>query len=66
MATWEDFGRAVDREFEKLKTFFEEDFKPNARRGAIEALRTAAERLNELAADLERAGAHSGATSEKS
>jgi hypothetical protein len=56
MMTFQDFGRSVDCEFEKLKRFFEEDFKPNARRGAVDALRTAAARLTELAADLERTG----------
>jgi hypothetical protein len=65
MTTFEEFGRTVDREFEKLKKFFEEDFKPNARRGAIEALRATAARLSELAADLERAGERSAPPAEK-
>lgn len=65
MMNFEDFGRSVDREFEKLKKFFEEDFKPNARRGAVEALRSAAARLAELAADLERSGERATPSGEK-
>lgn len=56
MVTFEDFGRAVDQEVERLKHLFETEFKPGARRGAIEALRTTAARLEELAKDLERWG----------
>ncbi|MBI3662192.1 MAG: hypothetical protein HY234_03965 [Acidobacteria bacterium] len=54
MASFEEFGRAVDREMAKLKQFFEAEVKPGAKRGAVDALRTAAARLAELADDLER------------
>jgi hypothetical protein len=56
MTTFEEFGNAVDREIEKLKKFFHEDFSPNAKRGAVDLLRTTADRLNELAGDLEHWG----------
>lgn len=54
MANFEEFGRAVDREMDKLREFFEKEFKPGAKRGAVDALRTASKRLEELASDLER------------
>ncbi len=54
MVDFEDIGRTVDRELEKLKEFIEREVKPNTKRGTVEALRAAASRLNELAEDCER------------
>ncbi len=54
MPSFEEFGRAVDEEMKKLRKFFETELKPGAKRGAVEALRTASQRLEELARDLER------------
>ncbi len=54
MANFEEFGRTVDEEMKKLKEFFETEVKPGAKRGAVDALRTASARLKELADDLER------------
>ena len=54
MANFEDFGRTVDEEMKKLKLFFETEVKPSAKRGTLDALRSASARLAELADDLER------------
>jgi hypothetical protein len=60
MVDFEEMGRAMNREAEKLRVFFETELKPGARRGAIEMLRTTAARLEELARDLERGSRESG------
>lgn len=54
MKTWEEIGRVVDREVERLKEFFHTELKPRTVQGTIEALRTASARLSELADDLEK------------
>ena len=54
MPNFEELGKVVDREMEKLKAFIEAEIKPGAKRGTLEALRTASARLAELANDLER------------
>jgi hypothetical protein len=54
MPSFEEFGRIVDEEMKKLRQFFETEVKPGAKRGAVDALRTASKRLEELASDLER------------
>ena len=54
MANFEEFGRTMDEEMKKLKAFFETEVKPGAKRGALDALRSASARLAELANDLER------------
>jgi hypothetical protein len=54
MTNFEEFGKTVDAEMKKLKEFFDSEVKPNAKRGTLEALRTASARLAELADDLER------------
>jgi cytidylate kinase len=54
MANFEDVGRAVDREIEKLRRFLEAEIKPTTERRLAEALRQASERLGELAQKLEK------------
>jgi hypothetical protein len=56
MASLEDFGRTVDREMARLREFFHREVKPGTMRGAVEALRATASRLNELADDIEKRG----------
>lgn len=53
MAALDDFGKALEAELERLRRFLSEEFVPHTRRAAIEALRTAGNRLEELATDLE-------------
>lgn len=54
MSTFEDAGKVIDRELEKLRHFFETDVKPTTQRRAIEALRTASEKLQKLAEKLDQ------------
>jgi hypothetical protein len=54
MVDFEAIGRKVNREVEKLKVFLDRELKPSTKRGTVEALRTAASRLNELADDCEK------------
>ncbi len=54
MSTFEDAGKVIDRELEKLRHFFETDVKPTTQRRAIEALRTASEKLQKLADKLDQ------------
>ena len=54
MPNFEELGKTVDREMEKLKVFIETEVKPGAKRGTLEALRAASARLAELANDLEK------------
>ncbi len=54
MSAFEDAGRAIDREWEKLRHFFETDVKPTTQRRAVEALRAASAKLAELAEQLDR------------
>ena len=57
MANFDNFGKALEAELEHLKRFVTDEVLPSTRRATIEGLRTAAARLQELAADLERASA---------
>jgi len=54
MSALEDAGRAIDRELEKLRHFFESDVRPTTQRKAVEALRAAAERLSKLADQMDQ------------
>jgi hypothetical protein len=53
MAKFEEFGRKLDRELEKLKEIAEEKLGPDKRSKAAKALRSAAQRLSSLAEELE-------------
>ena len=53
MEAFDDFGKALEAELERLRRFLTDEVVPHTRRAAIEALRTASTRLEELAADLE-------------
>jgi len=57
MANFDNFGKALEAELEHLKRFVTDEVVPSTRRATIEGLRTAAARLEELAADLERSSA---------
>jgi hypothetical protein len=65
MVDFEEIGRKVNREVAKLAEFFENEFKPSTKRGTIEALRTAAARLNELADDCEKRWTEPKVTADK-
>lgn len=53
MNSLEEVGRALQEEIHRLSKFFESEVIPSSRRAAVEALRTASQRLHELAAQLE-------------
>ena len=53
MSSFEDFGKRVDEEMQKLRHFFETEFKPTTARKTAAALREAAQRLNKAADDIE-------------
>lgn len=53
MESFDDFGKALAAELEHLRRFVTDEVVPHTRRAAIEALRTASLRLEELAVDLE-------------
>ncbi len=52
---FEDAGRALDRELEKLRRSFNENVRPQTRQEMAEYLRKAADRLAKLADRLEKA-----------
>jgi hypothetical protein len=53
MAKFEEFGRKLDQELEKLKELAEEKMGPDKRGKAAKALRNISQRLSKLAEDLE-------------
>lgn len=53
MANFEEIGRAVDREMEELRQFFQQEVKPVTQQRLAEALRAASKHLGELAHKLE-------------
>ena len=52
--TFEDAGRALDRELEKLRKCFDEEVRPKTRQEMAEFLRKSAERLTKMAERLEK------------
>jgi hypothetical protein len=50
----EDAGRALDRELDKLREFFDNEIRPQTRKDMAEFLRGAADRLAKLAERLEK------------
>ena len=53
MDTFEDVGRVIDREVDKLRRFFEGEVKPTTERQLAAALKAASKTLGELAEKLE-------------
>jgi len=53
MATFEDIGRKLDREMERLREVAERKISPATRRKAANSLRKISETLARVAADLE-------------
>ena len=52
---FEDVGRAVDREFEKLRKFLNDEVRPETKKETAEFLRKSADRLIKMAERLEKA-----------
>jgi hypothetical protein len=53
MPTFEDFGRKLDREIERLRDLAEKKFTPAARLKTAQSLRKMSEKLARMAADIE-------------
>ncbi len=53
MANFEDFGKRIDQELERLRIFVNRELKPTTREKASAALRKASQRLAELADEIE-------------
>ena len=53
MATFEDFGRKLDREIERLREVAEKKIGPAARLKTAKSLRRMSDKLARIAADLE-------------
>jgi hypothetical protein len=51
---FEDAGRALDREFEKLRKFLNDEVRPQTRKETAEFLRKSAARLTKMAERLEK------------
>ena len=52
--TFEDAGRTLDREFEKLRKFLNDEVRPQTRKETAEFLRKSADRLTKMAERLEK------------
>jgi hypothetical protein len=52
---FEDAGRALDRELDKLRNFLDKDVRPQTRQEMADFLRRAADRLAKLAERLDKA-----------
>lgn len=64
MATFEEAGKAIDREGEKLRRFFEAEVRPSTQRQLVHALRAASKQLEELAEKLDTRDSRSGSGGE--
>jgi hypothetical protein len=53
MEKFEEFGRKLDREIEKLMSMVETEIKPATKRKAADVLRHASERLSKLAEEID-------------
>jgi hypothetical protein len=53
VANFEEFGKRIDREFERLRVFVDKELKPTTKKKASEALRKASKRLADLADEIE-------------
>ena len=52
--TFEDAGRALDREFEKMRKFLKDEVRPETKKEAAEFLRKSAARMTRMAERLEK------------
>ncbi len=53
MSTFEDFGRKLDREIERLRELAAKKIRPAARLKTAQSLRRMSEKLARIAADIE-------------
>jgi vacuolar-type H+-ATPase subunit H len=53
MPTFEEFGRKLDREIERLREIAEKKISPAARQKTARSLRRISEKLAQIAADIE-------------
>lgn len=53
MAKFEEVGRRIDRELERLRRYLQKEVKPATQRKAARALRKASEQLADAAKELE-------------
>ncbi len=53
MANFEQVGRKLDTELEKLRRYLRKELKPATKRKAVEALRLASQQLSKAAKELE-------------
>ncbi len=53
MASFEDLGRKIDAELERVRQYLEREVKPATQRKAVEALRKASDRLKAAADTLD-------------
>jgi hypothetical protein len=53
VAKFEDVGRRIDRELERLRRYLQKEVKPATQRKAVRALRKASEQLAGAAKELE-------------
>jgi hypothetical protein len=51
---FEDAGRAIDREFEKLRKYFDNEVRPETKKETADFLRKSADRLKKMAERLEK------------
>jgi hypothetical protein len=51
---FEDFGRWLDEEVQRVRHVIETDIKPTAKKKCISALKIAAEKLSSMAEELEK------------
>jgi hypothetical protein len=51
---FEDAGKAIDRELDKLRKFFDEEVRPETKKETAEFLRKSAARLTRMAERLEK------------
>ncbi|MBI3405962.1 MAG: hypothetical protein HY046_10950 [Acidobacteria bacterium] len=70
MTTFEDMGKQIDDDIERLKKYLKEEVRLGAERKSVDWLRKAAEKLSDAAAEIERrtaksAGAAAGANDSK-
>ena len=56
MPNFEQVGRTIDQELEKLRRYIETEVKPTTQRRVVQALRRASRRLAEVARELEARG----------
>ena len=57
---FQDAGRALDRELEKLRDYLDKEIRPETRKEAAEFLRKSADRLKKMAERLEKDQAKPG------